>query len=279
MLRHTFAGRSRQLGIVISASASRSARPTRITALGPRNGLERQHSSPRLCAITGSDPGATRRRRWLRDSRAPACAYMGVARCGSADDVPSNPCLFRKGWPGGRKRSAKKLPRFRLGANGKPCSRRPVRRILRLTSTSGPTRRACSRRENDTLKRGESAVTEDREAERISSPKTNGPRCPACAAFPKLATRFLDPRSGKTIRLYRCQCGERSVGRLRPRLARPRDGSTLRTESVHVVRTVARLRALLDASPIQPRRDKATGPYAAFGFLGFVLLRQIMAGQ
>ena len=34
-------------------------------------------------------------------------------------------------------------------------------------------------------------------------------RCPTCAAFPKLTHRFLDPRQGKTIRLYRCQCGER----------------------------------------------------------------------
>ena len=34
-------------------------------------------------------------------------------------------------------------------------------------------------------------------------------RCPTCAAFPKLTHRFLDPRQGKTIRLYQCQCGER----------------------------------------------------------------------
>jgi hypothetical protein len=34
-------------------------------------------------------------------------------------------------------------------------------------------------------------------------------RCPSCAAFLRFATRFLDPRTGKTMRLYECQCGER----------------------------------------------------------------------
>ena len=33
-------------------------------------------------------------------------------------------------------------------------------------------------------------------------------RCAACSAVPRLIQRMLDPRSGKTLRLYRCQCGE-----------------------------------------------------------------------
>lgn len=34
------------------------------------------------------------------------------------------------------------------------------------------------------------------------------PRCPACAAFPRLTQSVLDTRKGKTVRLYQCQCGE-----------------------------------------------------------------------
>ena len=34
-------------------------------------------------------------------------------------------------------------------------------------------------------------------------------RCPFCAAVPRLTHRMLDPRHGKTIRLYKCpQCSE-----------------------------------------------------------------------
>jgi hypothetical protein len=36
-----------------------------------------------------------------------------------------------------------------------------------------------------------------------------GPRCPTCEAFPRLAQRFLDPIKGRTIRLYQCKCSER----------------------------------------------------------------------
>jgi|GEM_PF-4763595 len=36
-----------------------------------------------------------------------------------------------------------------------------------------------------------------------------GPRCPACdARVRQLMHRFLDPGTGKTIRVYHCQCGE-----------------------------------------------------------------------
>jgi hypothetical protein len=33
-------------------------------------------------------------------------------------------------------------------------------------------------------------------------------RCQACSAFPRLAYRILDPRTGKMFRLYRCECGQ-----------------------------------------------------------------------
>lgn len=35
------------------------------------------------------------------------------------------------------------------------------------------------------------------------------PRCPTCAALPRLTQSILDPRKGRTVRLYQCQCGER----------------------------------------------------------------------
>jgi hypothetical protein len=31
------------------------------------------------------------------------------------------------------------------------------------------------------------------------------PRCPTCAAFPRLTNAFLDPRRDKSIRLYECE--------------------------------------------------------------------------
>ena len=34
-------------------------------------------------------------------------------------------------------------------------------------------------------------------------------RCPTCPEVPRLAHQFLDPRNGKTVRLFECQCGER----------------------------------------------------------------------
>src|SRR5213076_3122774 len=33
-------------------------------------------------------------------------------------------------------------------------------------------------------------------------------RCHTCSAFPRLAQRILDPRTGKAFRLYRCECGD-----------------------------------------------------------------------
>jgi hypothetical protein len=51
---------------------------------------------------------------------------------------------------------------------------------------------------------GEKEMERKRVSERLSAR-----RCSACAAFPPLARSFLDPVSGKTVRLYECQCGER----------------------------------------------------------------------
>lgn len=51
---------------------------------------------------------------------------------------------------------------------------------------------------------------QEQESERIAPLQQEfAPRCPACAAFPKLAARFLDSRNGRTIRLFQCECGER----------------------------------------------------------------------
>ena len=36
-----------------------------------------------------------------------------------------------------------------------------------------------------------------------------GPRCPTCAAIPRLAHAMLDMHRNKSVRLYECQCGER----------------------------------------------------------------------
>jgi hypothetical protein len=53
-------------------------------------------------------------------------------------------------------------------------------------------------------------VTDDKETDlpEQQTPEAK-PRCPACAAFPRLAQQFMNPRDGKTVRLYECQCGER----------------------------------------------------------------------
>ena len=34
-------------------------------------------------------------------------------------------------------------------------------------------------------------------------------RCPRCDALPKLIYQMLDSRTGKTVRLLECKCGER----------------------------------------------------------------------
>ena len=55
-------------------------------------------------------------------------------------------------------------------------------------------------------------MTEGQEKERPPKPQTQDtrPRCPTCAAFPRLAGAFLDPGRSKSIRLYECEkCGER----------------------------------------------------------------------
>jgi hypothetical protein len=42
-----------------------------------------------------------------------------------------------------------------------------------------------------------------------SETQARGPRCPACnARARRLTHRLLDSRTGKTIRVYHCQCGE-----------------------------------------------------------------------
>jgi hypothetical protein len=53
-------------------------------------------------------------------------------------------------------------------------------------------------------------VTEEKQELPKLQTQDKRPRCPTCAAFPRLAGAFLDPRRGKSIRLYECEkCGER----------------------------------------------------------------------
>jgi len=47
-------------------------------------------------------------------------------------------------------------------------------------------------------------------SDRLSGPKVREEfRC-RCGAQPKLVRKILDPKSGSTIRMFECQCGERS---------------------------------------------------------------------
>lgn len=52
-------------------------------------------------------------------------------------------------------------------------------------------------------------VTDDEKQLPQQQTQPQNPRCPSCAAFPKLTHSMLDPRNGKTVRLYECHCGER----------------------------------------------------------------------
>lgn len=52
-------------------------------------------------------------------------------------------------------------------------------------------------------------MVEETKAELPKQQTQDGPRCPTCAAFPRLAQSILDTRKGKTVRLYQCKCGER----------------------------------------------------------------------
>jgi hypothetical protein len=53
-------------------------------------------------------------------------------------------------------------------------------------------------------------VTEEKEA-KLPKQQTqdHGPRCPTCAAFPRLTNSMLDVRRDKMVRLFTCSCGER----------------------------------------------------------------------
>ena len=47
-------------------------------------------------------------------------------------------------------------------------------------------------------------------AKTISAKDVVGVRCPKCVAQPKLIGRMLDPRSGHTVRVFECECGEQT---------------------------------------------------------------------
>ena len=53
-------------------------------------------------------------------------------------------------------------------------------------------------------------MTDEKESERVRPTNEQSvPRCPVCAAFAHLTAKLLDSRSGRTVRLFQCQCGER----------------------------------------------------------------------
>jgi hypothetical protein len=59
--------------------------------------------------------------------------------------------------------------------------------------------------------RGRDAMTTKAVAAPMQS-QEKGPRCPTCAAFPSPLYSMLEPRTGKTVKLQQCQCGERIWG-------------------------------------------------------------------
>jgi hypothetical protein len=50
-------------------------------------------------------------------------------------------------------------------------------------------------------------------AERLPEPidqDKHRPRCLSCAASPALVDTILNSQTGQTVRLYRCECGQRT---------------------------------------------------------------------
>jgi formate dehydrogenase maturation protein FdhE len=52
-------------------------------------------------------------------------------------------------------------------------------------------------------------MSERNEAELPEQTQDHRPRCPTCAASPRLALPMTDPRTGRTLRLFQCQSCER----------------------------------------------------------------------
>lgn len=54
-------------------------------------------------------------------------------------------------------------------------------------------------------------MTDEKEAELPKQQmQDDGPRCPTCAAFPRLTASMLDAQRDKIVRLFTCvSCGER----------------------------------------------------------------------
>jgi hypothetical protein len=55
----------------------------------------------------------------------------------------------------------------------------------------------------------EADVGEAREEPRPQEVGLERIRCPKCAAAPRFIQSLLNPRTGKTARLFTCTCGER----------------------------------------------------------------------
>ena len=76
-------------------------------------------------------------------------------------------------------------------------------------------RKTCRRTRSETWtapskSAGESVVTDEKQLVPKQQAQDRTPCCPTCAAFPRLMSAFLDPRRGKSVRLYECEkCGQR----------------------------------------------------------------------
>lgn len=47
-------------------------------------------------------------------------------------------------------------------------------------------------------------------SDKFSGAKTREDRRCSCGALPKLVHKMMDPQRGLTVRMFECQCGERS---------------------------------------------------------------------
>jgi len=55
----------------------------------------------------------------------------------------------------------------------------------------------------------QATIDETEELPKGADQRPPAPKCPACATFTNpLVRSFLDSRTGKTVRLFCCQCGE-----------------------------------------------------------------------
>lgn len=52
-------------------------------------------------------------------------------------------------------------------------------------------------------------MADDDQQPKQQQQQPQGKLCPKCSSQPRLTHSILETRTGKTVRLYHCQCGER----------------------------------------------------------------------